>query len=141
MIVLDGGRKCNKSIVLEQGIRIRFALLDQRDGRLSKEKSFDGIVTAINMVAMGAGIAAAVIAADKSKAASADAARIEKRISEFTSDRLDIRVGEPTNVVFNVQNVESRAITDATVVRDRALQLPAVLVDRQAYRLAARHPE
>jgi hypothetical protein len=35
---------------------------------------------------------------------------------EFTADRLDIKVGETTKVVFNVQNLESRAITDAKVV-------------------------
>ena len=37
------------------------------------------------MATMGAGIAAAVIAASKSKAASADAGRIEKSVSELNS--------------------------------------------------------
>ena len=48
-----------------------------------KKKGFDAIVAAINMAAMGAGLAAAVIAASKSKAAGADADRIEKSISEL----------------------------------------------------------
>ncbi|HEU4604854.1 MAG TPA: hypothetical protein VFS46_01315 [Nitrososphaera sp.] len=48
-----------------------------------KKKSFDAVVAAINMAAMGAGIAAAVIAASKSKAAGADADRIEKSIGEL----------------------------------------------------------
>jgi hypothetical protein len=37
------------------------------------------------------------------------------KFTEFTPDRLDIRVGKATKVVFNVQNLESRAITDARV--------------------------
>jgi hypothetical protein len=48
-----------------------------------KKKGFDAIITAINMAAMGVGIAAAVMAANKSKAASADAGRIEKSIGEL----------------------------------------------------------
>lgn len=48
-----------------------------------KKKSFDAVVAVINMAAMGAGIAAAVIAASKSKAAGADADRIEKSIGEL----------------------------------------------------------
>jgi t-SNARE complex subunit (syntaxin) len=51
----------------------------------SQKKRFDSIITAINMAAMGAGIAAAVLAANKSKAASADAARLERSISELSS--------------------------------------------------------
>ena len=35
---------------------------------------------------------------------------------EFTPDRLDIKAGEATKVIFNVQNQESRPITDARVV-------------------------
>lgn len=50
-----------------------------------KKKSFDAIITAINMAAMGAGIAAAAIAAGKSRAAGADASRIEKSISELNA--------------------------------------------------------
>ena len=38
------------------------------------------------------------------------------KFTEFTPDRLDIRVGEATKVIFNVQNLESRSITDAKVV-------------------------
>ncbi|HXV45359.1 MAG TPA: hypothetical protein VD736_01670 [Nitrososphaera sp.] len=45
-----------------------------------KKKGSDAIITAIHMAAMGAGIAAAVIAANKSKAASAETGRIEKTI-------------------------------------------------------------
>jgi t-SNARE complex subunit (syntaxin) len=50
-----------------------------------RKKGSDAIITAINMAAMGAGIAAAVIAANKSKAASADAGRIEKTIGELNT--------------------------------------------------------
>jgi flagellar hook-basal body complex protein FliE len=55
------------------------------DESSQKKKSFDAIITAINMAAMGAGIAAAVLAANKSKSANADAARIEKSISELNN--------------------------------------------------------
>lgn len=38
------------------------------------------------------------------------------KFTEFTPDRTDIRVGESTNILFNVQNLETRPITDAQVV-------------------------
>ena len=50
---------------------------------LSQKKKTDAIITAINLAAMGAGIAAAVAAANKSKAADADAKRIERSICEL----------------------------------------------------------
>lgn len=50
-----------------------------------KSKSSDSIITAINMIAMGAGIAAAIVAANKSKTASKDASRIEKSVSELNA--------------------------------------------------------
>lgn len=48
-----------------------------------KKKGFDAVITAINMASMGAGIAAAVIAANKSRTASANAGMFEKSISEL----------------------------------------------------------
>jgi hypothetical protein len=38
------------------------------------------------------------------------------KFTEFTPDRMDIKVGEFTKIVFNVQNLETRPITDAQVV-------------------------
>jgi len=55
------------------------------DESQEKKKGFDAIIAAINLVAMGAGIAAAVVAANKSKAVSADAGRIEKSIGELNN--------------------------------------------------------
>lgn len=55
------------------------------DESSQKKKSFDAIITAINMAAMGAGIAAAIFAANKSKSASTDASRIEKSINELNT--------------------------------------------------------
>ena len=49
----------------------------------SQKKKFDAIVTAINMAAMGAGIAAALFAANKSKTANTEADRIEKSIGQL----------------------------------------------------------
>jgi outer membrane murein-binding lipoprotein Lpp len=60
-------------------------LIDEMDESSQKKKGFDAIITAVNMVAMGAGIAATVIAANKSKDASDDAGRIEKSISDLNA--------------------------------------------------------
>ena len=35
---------------------------------------------------------------------------------DFTPDRVDIKVGESTKIVFNVQNLESRPINDSRVL-------------------------
>jgi hypothetical protein len=59
--------------------------MDESSHQAKKPKSFDAIITAINMAAMGAGIAAAVVAANKSKSASADAGRIEKSVNELNA--------------------------------------------------------
>ncbi len=48
-------------------------------------KGLDAIINAINMAIVGAGIAAAAIASNKSKIASADASRIEKSVNELNS--------------------------------------------------------
>lgn len=58
----------------------------ESSNKLSKNsKSLNAIITAINIAVMGTGIAAAAIAANKSKIASADACRIEKSVSELNS--------------------------------------------------------
>src|SRR5688572_32944390 len=56
---------------------------------------------------------------------------------EFTADRLDIRVGESTNVVFNVQNSEPRAITDArvSIVIEPSGYQPYLSIDRPTIEL------
>ena len=38
------------------------------------------------------------------------------KFTEFTPDRIDIRVGESTKILFNVQNLEMRPIIDAQVI-------------------------
>lgn len=38
------------------------------------------------------------------------------KFTEFTPDRTDIKVGESTRIVFNVQNMEQRPINDSRVV-------------------------
>lgn len=59
------------------------------------------------------------------------------KFTEFTPDRLDIRVGKATKVVFNVQNLESRAITDARVaiVVEPSGYQPYLLIDRPTIEL------
>ncbi|HXV45361.1 MAG TPA: hypothetical protein VD736_01680 [Nitrososphaera sp.] len=60
------------------------------------------------------------------------------KFTEFTPDRIDIRVGEATKVIFNVQNLESRAITDArvvTVIEPSGYQ-PYLSIDRPTIELS-----
>ncbi len=38
------------------------------------------------------------------------------KFTEFTPDRRDISVGESTRILFNVQNLEMRSITDGQVI-------------------------
>ena len=38
------------------------------------------------------------------------------KFTEFTPDRRDINVGESTRILFNVQNLEMRSITDGQVI-------------------------
>ena len=90
MIAFAAGRKCNNSIVLEQSIRARSAYcyqkMDESSSLQKKMKNMEAkITTANNLAVMGAGIAAAVAAANKSKAASAEASKIEKSISELSA--------------------------------------------------------
>ena len=68
----------------------------------------------IAVVALAVAIAAAVIVFSMQGPAASGAPNV--RFTEFTPDRLDISVGEATKIVFNVQNLESRSITDARVI-------------------------
>jgi hypothetical protein len=94
MIAFAAGRECNNSIVLEQGLRARcgyyYQKMDESSSSSSslqkKMKNMDAkINTAINLAVMGAGIAATVAAANKSKAARVGASKIEKSISELSA--------------------------------------------------------
>lgn len=94
MIAFAAGRECNNSIVLEQGIRARCGYYYQKMDESSssppslqkKMKNMDAkINTAINLAVMGAGIAAAVAAANKSEAATVEASKIEKSLSELSA--------------------------------------------------------
>lgn len=38
------------------------------------------------------------------------------KFTEFTPDKMDIRVGESTKILFNVQNSERRPVVDAQVI-------------------------
>jgi hypothetical protein len=93
MVAFAAGRECNNSIVLEQGIRARcgyyYQKMDESSSSSSlqkKMKNMDAkINTAINLAVMGAGIAAAVAAANKSTAARVEASKIEKSINELSA--------------------------------------------------------
>jgi hypothetical protein len=93
MIAFAAGRECNNSIVLEQGLTARcgyyYQKMDDSSSSSSlqkKMKNMDAkINTAINLAVMGAGITAAVAAANKIKAARVEASKIEKSISELSA--------------------------------------------------------
>jgi t-SNARE complex subunit (syntaxin) len=55
------------------------------DESSQRKGNFDSVIAAINMVALGAGIAVAVAAVNKSKAQGAETGRIEKTISELNA--------------------------------------------------------
>lgn len=71
-------------------------------------------VIALAAIAGTVAVAAALIVFSMSAQSNSNAPNV--KFTDFTADRLDIRVGEATKVVFNVQNLEFRAITDARVV-------------------------
>lgn len=93
------------------------------------------LLKVIAVVAIAVAVAAAVVIFAMPRQASPGAPNV--KFTEFTPDRLDIRVGEASKVVFNVQNLESRAITDArvvTVIEPSGYQ-PYLSLDRPAIKL------
>jgi hypothetical protein len=72
------------------------------------------LIKAIAIAALAAAIAAAVIIFSMPMRANPGAPNV--RFTEFTPDRMDIKVGEATKILFNVQNLESRMINNSRVV-------------------------
>lgn len=72
------------------------------------------LLKVIAVAALAVAIAVAVVIFAMPMQANLGAPNV--RFTEFTPDRVDIKVGEATKVIFNVQNLESRAINDAKVV-------------------------
>jgi hypothetical protein len=68
----------------------------------------------IAVAALAVAIAVAIIVFSIPMVTDSDAPKL--KFTEFTPDRMDIRVGESTKILFNVQNLETRPITDAQVV-------------------------
>ena len=68
----------------------------------------------IAVVALAAAIAIAVIVYSMSIQTNSGIPNV--KFTEFTPDKMDIRVGESTKILFNVQNLEMRPIVDAQVV-------------------------
>lgn len=89
----------------------------------------------IALAALAVAIAAAVVVFSMPRNPNPDAPNV--RFVDFTADRLDIRVGQATNIVFNVQNLESRPITDArvaTVIEPTSYQ-PYLAIDKPTVEL------
>jgi hypothetical protein len=72
------------------------------------------ILKVIAMAALSIAIAVAAIVFTMPKEGEAGAANV--KFSEFTPDGMDTKVGESTNIVFNVQNLEERSIKDSKVL-------------------------
>ena len=68
----------------------------------------------ITVAALAVALAVAVIVFSIPMQKDSDAPNL--KFTEFTPDRMDVSVGESTNILFNVQNLETRPITDAQVV-------------------------
>jgi hypothetical protein len=68
----------------------------------------------ITVAALAVAIAVAIIVFSIPTQTNSDAPNL--KFTEFTPDRTDIRVGESTRILFNVQNLETRPITDARVI-------------------------
>jgi hypothetical protein len=68
----------------------------------------------ITVAALAVAIAVAIIVFSIPRQTNSDAPNL--KFTEFSPDRTDIRVGESTRILFNVQNLETRLITDAQVV-------------------------
>jgi NhaP-type Na+/H+ or K+/H+ antiporter len=66
------------------------------------------------VVALAVAIAVAVIVFSIPMQTNSDAPNV--KFTEFNPDRREINVGESTRIVFNVQNLEMRPITEAQVV-------------------------
>jgi len=59
--------------------------MDESSKQTKKSNGFETIISAINVVAMGAGITAAIIASNKSKTITVNASKIEKSVGELNS--------------------------------------------------------
>lgn len=68
----------------------------------------------IAVAALAAAIAIAVIVYSMSIQTNSGIPNV--KFTEFTPDKMDIRVGESTKILFNVQNLEMQPIVDAQVV-------------------------
>ena len=66
------------------------------------------------MAALVVAIAVAIIVFSPPMQTNSNAPNV--KFTEFNPDRRDISVGESTKILFNVQNLEMRPITDAQVV-------------------------
>ncbi|MDP8888047.1 MAG: hypothetical protein M3M89_00255 [Thermoproteota archaeon] len=68
----------------------------------------------IAVAALAVAIAVAIIVFSMPMQTNSDAPNV--KFTEFTPDGRDISVGESTKILFNVQNLEMRPITDGQVV-------------------------
>jgi hypothetical protein len=71
------------------------------------------MLKAISLAALAAAIIAAIFVFTMSAQRAPGSADV--KFTEFVPERTEIRVGELSNVVFNVQNKESRPINDSSV--------------------------
>jgi hypothetical protein len=98
-----------------------------------------GLLKIVLLAALAAAVIAAFIVFSMPPSRSPGSADV--RFTEFIPDRTEIKVGESSNVVFNVQNLEPRLVNDSKVmvviepagfqpyltVSDPVIELPAML--------------
>jgi hypothetical protein len=72
------------------------------------------VLKVVAVAALAVAIAIAVIVFSMPIQRNSDIPNV--KFTEFTPDRIDIKVGESTKILFNVQNLEMRPIIDAQVI-------------------------
>lgn len=66
------------------------------------------------VAALAVALAVAIIVFSMPKQTNSDVPNV--KFTEFTPDKRDISVGESTKILFNIQNLEMRPITDGQVI-------------------------
>jgi hypothetical protein len=72
------------------------------------------VLKVVGIAALAVAIAIAIIVFSMPIQRNSDTPNV--KFTEFTPDRTDIKVGESTKILFNVQNLEMRPIIDAQVI-------------------------
>jgi hypothetical protein len=97
------------------------------------------VLKVVAVAALAVAIAIAVIVFSMPIQRNSDTPNV--KFTEFTPDRIDIKVGESTKILFNVQNLEMRPIIDAQVfiVIEPSSYQPYLTIQNQTTELSDLH--